>query len=88
MDVAWDVLICTATILFGYSMIKRKGFWKIVGFIGSALGLLLLGFNLFYFPIPPADAGSIDWGPFVAIWYLALSLILLSRRGLLTRSIQ
>ena len=88
MDVAWDVLICTATILFGYSMIKRKGFWKIVGFIGLALGLLLLGFNLFYFPIPPADAGSIDWGPFVAIWYLALSLILLSRRGLLTRSIQ
>ncbi len=88
MDVAWDVLIFTATILFGYSMIKRKGFWKIVGFIGLALGLLLLGFNLFYFPIPPADAGSIDWGPFVAIWYMVVSVILLSSRELLPKSVE
>jgi hypothetical protein len=50
MDIAWDVLICTATILFSDSMIKRKDFWKMVGFIGLTPGLLLLGFNLYYFP--------------------------------------
>lgn len=81
MDIAWDVLICTATILFGYSMIKRKDFWKIIGFIGLALGLLLLAFNLYYFPKPPDSVGSIDWGPFVAIWYLVVSVLLLTKKA-------
>jgi hypothetical protein len=80
MDIAWDVLICIATILFSYSMVKRKDFWKIIGFIGLALGFLLLGFNLYYFPKPPDSVGSIDWGPFVAIWYLAVSIILLTKK--------
>jgi purine-cytosine permease-like protein len=80
MDITWDVLICTATILFSYSMIKKTGSWKIVGFIGLALGLLLLSFNLYYFPKPPESVGSIDWGPFVAIWYLAVSVILLTKK--------
>jgi amino acid permease len=83
MDIAWDVLICIATILFSYSMIKRKDFWKMVGFIGFALGLLLLGFNLYHFPKPPESVGSIDWGPFVAIWYLVVSVILLTKKAVL-----
>jgi hypothetical protein len=86
MDIAWDVLICTATILFGYSMMKKTGFWRIIGFIGLALGFLLLGFNMYYFPKPPDSVGSIDWGPFVAIWYLVVSIILLTKKGLLSTS--
>jgi hypothetical protein len=87
MDIAWDVLICTATILFSYSMIKKTGFWKIFGFIGLVLGLLLLGFNLYYFPKPPDSVGSIDWGPFVAIWYLAVSVILLTKKASVAESV-
>jgi hypothetical protein len=80
LDIAWDVLISLATILFGYSMIKKTGLWKIAGFIGLALGLLLLVFNLYHFPKPPESVGSIDWGPFVALWYLAVFAIIMQTK--------
>ena len=72
MDIAWDILISIATILFGYSLTKKTLYWKILGIAGSALGLLLLSFNLYHFPTPPESVGSLDWGPFVAIWYIVL----------------
>jgi hypothetical protein len=77
IDVAWDVLISTAVILFGLAMIKNRLFGKVFGGIGVVLGGLLLGFNLWHFPRPPATSGSIDWGPFVALWMLAAFIMLL-----------
>jgi hypothetical protein len=72
IDVAWDVLIATAVVLSGIAMLRHRRFGRVFGGLGVALGALLLGFNLWYFPTPPADAGSIDWGPFVALWALAV----------------
>lgn len=71
IDVAWDVLIATAVILFGIAMLRHRRFGRLFGGLGILLGLLLLGFNLWYFPVPPVNAESIDWGPFVALWMLA-----------------
>ncbi len=76
MDIAWDVLICISMILFGWSMFKKTGLWKLLGAIGIILGLLLLALNLYFFPKPPASLNSIDWGPFVAIWHLAIFVML------------
>lgn len=70
LDVAWDVLIATATILFGWSMLAHPRFGRVMSATGIALGALLLGYNLWYFPVPPAASRSIDWGPFVALWML------------------
>lgn len=72
LDVAWDVLIGTSVLLFGLAMLRHPSFGRVLGGLGVALGALLLGYNLWYFPTPPADAGSIDWGPFVALWLLAV----------------
>lgn len=77
LDVAWDVLIAAAVVLFGLAMLRHRDFGRVFGGLGVALGALLLGFNLWYFPIPPGDAGSIDWGPFVALWALAVFVLLL-----------
>lgn len=71
LDVAWDVLIAAATMLFGWAMLRHPRFGRVMGGLGLALGALLLGYNLRYFPVPPASAQSIDWGPFVALWMLA-----------------
>ena len=71
IDVAWDVLIATAVALFGTAMLRHPRFGRLFGGLGILLGLLLLGFNLWHFPVPPANAESIDWGPFVALWMLA-----------------
>lgn len=80
LDVAWDVLIGVSLLLFATAMLRDPRFGRIFGAIGLALALLLLGFNLWTFPVPPADAGSIDWGPFVALWMLA-AYVLLVRAG-------
>jgi len=77
MDVAWDVLISAAVILFGIGMLRHPKFGRVMGALGIVLGGLLLGFNLWYFPVPPASANSIDWGPFVALWLLATFILLL-----------
>jgi uncharacterized membrane protein YedE/YeeE len=80
LDIAWDILISVATILFGYSMFKRTGIWKWLGLLGLLLGLLLLSFNLYFFPHPPASFDSIDWGPFVALWYIIVFITLLASK--------
>lgn len=80
IDVAWDVLISTAVILFSVAMLRHPRFGRLTGGLGIALGALLLGFNLWFFPVPPASAESIDWGPFVALWMLANFVLLLRSR--------
>jgi len=77
LDVAWDVLISTAVILLGISMMKHPAFGKILGGAGVILGGLLLAFNLYYFPTPPASVESIDWGPAVALWMVVTYVFLL-----------
>jgi hypothetical protein len=76
LDVAWDVMIGSSVVLFGLAMLRHPAFGRVVGAIGVALGGLLLAFNLRYFPVPPADAKSIDWGPFVAVWMMVVFVLL------------
>ena len=86
IDVAWDVLISVAVVLFATAMSMRSGLSRFIGLSGMALGLLLLGFNLWFFPEPPASVDSVDWGPFVALWLLSVFAALVSRRPWLTGS--
>jgi magnesium-transporting ATPase (P-type) len=77
IDIAWDVLISVAVVLFGIAMLRQPRFGRVLGGIGVVLGGLLLAFNLWYFPTPPASAESIDWGPFVAVWFVVIFVRLL-----------
>lgn len=74
LDVSWDIFISIGTLLFAVNMLKHPRFGKILGSIGALLAVLLLGFNLYTFPIPPANANLIDFGPFVGLWYLVVSI--------------
>jgi hypothetical protein len=38
------------------------------------LAVLLLGFNLATFPEPPGESNLVDLGPFVGLWYLAVTI--------------
>lgn len=81
IDVAWDVMISVAIVLFGISMLHHPRFGRVFGSIGIISGILVLSFNLWYFPTPPAAANSIDWGPLVALWLLATFILLLRSIG-------
>ncbi len=79
IDIAWDILISSAVILFGIAMIKHEKFGKIMGILGIIFGSLLISFNIWYFPTPPVSSNSIDWGPFVALWLLVVFVLLLRK---------
>jgi hypothetical protein len=72
VDVVWDLFICAATMLLGIVLWSHPRFGKIWGALGALSGSLLLILNLQAFPMPPADAGSVDLGPLVAVWMTAV----------------
>jgi len=74
LDVSWDIFIGVATVLFGFAFGCRHGVDRALGVLGVIAGAALLLLNLSTFPVPPGEAGSIDVGPAVALWFLAVSL--------------
>jgi hypothetical protein len=74
LDVAWDLYIGAGTFAFAFAMLRHRGFGRAFGWPGMVLAALLLGFNIATFPTPPANAGLIDLGPAVALWYVAVSV--------------
>lgn len=74
LDVAWDVYIGLGTLFFGIAMIGHPRFGWAFALPGLGLGFLVLALNFYTFPTPPAEAGLIDVGPFVGLWYLAATL--------------
>ena len=53
-------------------LVRHPKFGKIWGAIGILAGAAALGLNLQTFPFPPGEAGSVDLGPVVALWMLAV----------------
>lgn len=78
LDVAWDMFIGSYLILFCISALKINTL-KWWGFVLGAMGALLIILNVSTLPVPPADKGLFDIGPFIALSLcgLALHLILL-----------
>ena len=81
IDIAWDIFISVGTIFFCLAMWKHPVYGRVLPAIGALSGILLLTFNMMYFPEPPIDAGSIDFGPLVALWYLVLTAWTLVNRN-------
>ena len=76
LDVAWDVYIGLGTGCFAIAMMRHPRFGKTMGITGVALAVIVLACNLSTFPVPPAEAGLVDVGPAVGLWYLAATIIL------------
>jgi hypothetical protein len=85
IDVSWDIYISLAIILLGPALIRHPRFGPLLGGITIAAGLTLLVLNLWTFPAPPGDSGLFDAGPFVGLWFAALSVRALFSVGWWTR---
>lgn len=77
IDVVWDVFISLGTLLFALNMLWHPRLGKVIGIIGIALAVGLFALNAYTFPTPPGEADLFDLGPFVGIWYLVVSIMVL-----------
>lgn len=76
LDLAWDVYIGLGTGCFAIAMLRHPRFGKTMGIAGLALAAALLTLNLLTFPTPPAEAGLVDIGPAIGLWYLAGTILM------------
>lgn len=74
LDVVWDIFVGVGTVLLAANMFRHPRLGKIFSITGIIIALALLVLNIYTFPIPPAESGSIDLGPLVALWYLAVTI--------------
>ena len=74
LDVAWDAYIGLGTAMFAVAMWGHPRFGRWFGLSGLLIAGLMLAFNVFTFPEPPANSGLIDLGPLVGAWYLAVTI--------------
>jgi hypothetical protein len=58
-------------------MFKHPKFGKIIASAGIIISILLIVLNAVSFPVPPANAGLVDAGPLVGLWYLAITIMII-----------
>ena len=77
LDFAWDVYIFLGTLLFAISAYQHPKLGKIFSIIGITVALLMIATNISVFPTPPGSSGLMDFGPFIGLWYLAITIKIL-----------
>jgi hypothetical protein len=77
LDVAWDVYIFLGTLLFAVNAFHHPKLGKIFSITGIAISIAMIISNISTFPDSPASAGFIDFGPFIGLWYLAVTIKIL-----------
>ncbi len=74
-DVAFDIFYSLGIIFVSSVIVRSKGLERVIGAYGVLVGTGLLVLNLWFFPTPPAVAGSIDLGPATIVWWVALIVL-------------
>jgi hypothetical protein len=74
LDVAFDLFLGLGTLLLASNMWRHPRFGRLLAVSGGVIATALVAANLAVFPEPPADAGSIDFGPLIGLWYLIVTV--------------
>lgn len=74
LDVAWDLFLSLGSILLACNMWSHPRFGRLFAVTGCAIAVGLAVANLAVFPQPPGQAGSIDLGPAIGLWYLIVTI--------------
>ena len=74
-DVAFDIFYSLGIILISIVIVRRRGFGRVAGAYGLVVATGLLALNMWFFPTPPAAAGSVDLGPATIAWWVGLFVL-------------
>jgi hypothetical protein len=68
LDICFDVWITGGGFFLAAGLAMTRG-RRWFGALGLAVAAFTLGMNVWKYPDPPAEAGGIDGGPFLATWF-------------------
>jgi hypothetical protein len=74
LDIVWDAYLCLGTLLVAWNMRHHPRFGWIFAAPGMAIASALMVLNIHTFPTPPGEAGLVDLGPVVGLWYLVVAI--------------
>jgi len=74
LDVACDAFVGFGTICFSIAMLHHPRFGRVFSAVGILIGGGLLALHLYTFPTPPQNAGLVDLGPALGLWYLVVTI--------------
>ncbi len=74
-DVAFDIFYSLGIILVSIVIVQGRWFERVVGAYGLVVATGLLVLNMWFFPTPPAAAGSVDLGPATIAWWVGLLVL-------------
>jgi hypothetical protein len=74
LDVAWDAYIGLGTVCFALAMLTHPRFGLFFCILGVMIGAGLLALHLWTFPTPPQNAGLVDLGPALGLWYFVVTI--------------
>ncbi len=80
IDIAWDIFYCVGAILLSIVLLHLSRSWKLLGTYGLLTVIPLLILNMWTFPVPPDEAGLIDFGPFTAFFWIILIVVMFIHR--------
>ena len=87
LDISMDFYVTLGTVLFAVNMFRHPRFGRVIGSLGVIVGASLLCFNLYTFPVPPAEGGSIDLGPLLGLWYFVVAIMMARSIGWLRKEL-
>ena len=74
-DVAFDIFYSIGVVFISSALVRGSGLARLIGAYGLLAGAALFALNIWYFPKPPAEMGSIDLGPATIAWWIALFVL-------------
>ena len=74
-DVAFDIFYSIGVVFISSALVRGSGLAQLIGAYGLLAGAGLFALNIWYFPKPPAEMGSIDLGPASIAWWIALFVL-------------
>jgi hypothetical protein len=73
-DMAWDVFVLSGVAVLGLALLRHPRFSQWFGWSAILIGIAGLALNSATFPTPPAEGELIDIGPFVGLWFAAMTV--------------
>jgi len=80
-DIVWEIFLCLGALCLAWNMRRHPRFGWLFAAPGMVVAVALFALNIATFPVPPGEAGLVDLGPVIGLWYLFVAIRIVTSLG-------